>query len=543
MNPTTKGRMYATIVLMLFAGLPARVLADVPFDHVIVDDEGPKDPWAKILGDIDGDGFADIVVGGRRGPLVWYAYPDWSKALITEGGYKTVDGELGDVDGDGDLDVVMGGLFWYENPKPEGDPAGGAWKTHKVADHPTHDIELGDLDLDGDLDIVTRDQSEFGHKAGNRIHLWRQEQGGKWTEKVINCPHGEAIALGDIDKDDDPDIVIGGIWFENTRDIVDGPWSPHNFGQWHPSATVQVADINGDGRPDVVLSPSELKTQIYRLSWFEAPEDPKEGNWSEHVIAEPIECVIHGLVTADINGDGAADVILSEMHQGADPDEVTVYINRANGSSWTKQVVSGKGSHYIRVADIGSDGDMDIVGANWSGPYQPIEMWENKSAANALRVSVAVHAAGHERVDKPVEVEMNLTQLLGRSGNKVMFNESAMKLTEVDAAGKVVDGSVRFQFDKAPDFDRQDNAKGTLIFIADGKMPADSTRTFHLYLGSPDKVRRRPLVSVTDGVHYRGQESFKIETPEATYYYHKQGAGFASIIDKDGNDWLGYSPG
>ena len=80
-----------------------------------------------------------------------------------------------------------------------------------------------------------------------------------------------------------------------------------------------------------------------------------------------------------MNGDGAMDVVAAEMHQGADPDEVAVYINQGSGLSWKKQIISTKGSHYIRVGDIGNDGDMDIIGANWSGSYQPIEMWENKS--------------------------------------------------------------------------------------------------------------------------------------------------------------------
>jgi len=372
------------IVAMLLFGLafPAWAWpqgADIPFDHVILDRAGPKDPWAKIAGDINGDAFPDIVIGGRQGPLVWYAYPNWSKAVIADGGYKTVDGELGDVDGDGDLDVVMGGLIWYENPRPGGDPAKRKWRAHKVADHPTHDVELADLDCDGDLDIITRDQSEFGHKAGNRIHIWRQESGDKWTEKVVNCPHGEAIAIGDIDRDNDPDIVIGGAWFENNRDIINGAWNEHRFADWHPNATVQIADINGDARPDIVLSPSELKDQFYKMSWFEAPSDPIRGNWAEHIITEPVECVIHGLVTADINGDGMIDVVSSEMHQGADPDEVAVFINHENGSAWTKQIISTRGSHFIRAVDIGNDGDMDIIGANWSGGYQPIEMWENKS--------------------------------------------------------------------------------------------------------------------------------------------------------------------
>ncbi|MFH1718766.1 MAG: hypothetical protein ABIF19_15530, partial [Planctomycetota bacterium] len=60
-------------------------------------------------------------------------------------------------------------------------------------------------------------------------------------------------------------------------------------------------------------------------------------------------------------------------------------------------------SHCIRVADVGNDGDMDIIGANWSGGYQPVEMWENKSARPAHRVPITVNTAGYERLNKPVE--------------------------------------------------------------------------------------------------------------------------------------------
>jgi hypothetical protein len=141
---------------------------------------------------------------------------------------------------------------------------------------------------------------------------------------------------------------------------------------------VQVKDINADGRPDVILSPSELKGNFYRISWFEAPTDPKATHWREHIIADNVECVIHGLVAADMNCDGIVDVVSAEMHQGADPDEVAVYVNQQKGASWIKQVVSTNGSHYIQAADIGADGDLDLVGANWSGNHQPIEMWRNK---------------------------------------------------------------------------------------------------------------------------------------------------------------------
>jgi hypothetical protein len=39
------------------------------------------------------------------------------------------------------------------------------------------------------------------------------------------------------------------------------------------------------------------------------------------------------------------------------------------------------------------------------------------------------------------------------------------------------------------------------------------------------------------------QNSFKVATQNATYFYHKLGAGFSSMVDVDGEDWLGYHPG
>jgi hypothetical protein len=38
-------------------------------------------------------------------------------------------------------------------------------------------------------------------------------------------------------------------------------------------------------------------------------------------------------------------------------------------------------------------------------------------------------------------------------------------------------------------------------------------------------------------------ECFRVETPSAVYLYGKKGAGFASILDPDGHDWISYRPG
>ena len=61
----------------------------------------------------------------------------------------------------------------------------------------------------------------------------------------------------------------------------------------------------------------------------------------------------------------------------------------------------------------------------------------------------------------------------------------------------------------------------------------------------------RPVAPRTEAAALRVSEAtlfgdidcFKVETPTATYFYGKRGAGFASILDKDGHDWVSYQPG
>ncbi len=366
---------FLVAVLLWLSFLPFPLKGrDLHLEHVIVDEEGPRDPWVKILADIDGDGLLDVAVGGRVGPLVWYHFPDWKKALITEGGYQTVDGEAGDMDGDGDLDLVLGGLFWYKNPRP-GQGYQEPWQAHRIASHKTHDVEVSDLDGDGDLDVVTRDQSAFGDPRGNEVHVWLQENLDSWRHIVISCIHGEGIRVADLDSDGDGDIIVNGFWFEN--DGKGQNWTEHKIASWHHSSSVAVGDINGDGRNDVALVPSELRGETFKIAWYEAVSAGSD-RWVEHVIEPKVETVYHSLQISDLNRDGLPDLVTAEMHQGLDPDEVMIYLNHAGGHSWQKQVISTKGSHGIQVGDLDGDGNPDMMGANWSGPDQAIEIWFNR---------------------------------------------------------------------------------------------------------------------------------------------------------------------
>ena len=362
------------------------------FHHVVVDADNPPNPHCKAAGDLDGDGYPDLLAASSSGGgLFWYQYPHWTKHPIAAGSFTT-DMAVGDVDGDGHLDVVIPsdeGLMWYRNPRGLGQDPTGPWQATNLSPEGArmHDVEVGDLDGDGRLDIATRHQSGFGRGLGNQIHLWKQHTPQQWSHRSFACPHGEGLALADINRDGRPDVVIGGRWYANPGEILAGEWREHLYmpperfeqGWTRGDVVVQTGDLDGDGRVDIALSPAEGSGC---LSWFAAPGDPTESYWREQIVDAQLDHA-HGLGVADMDRDGWLDLVVAKMHQASPPQEVRVYLNQGRGERWIKQVVSDRGCHNIALVDVGSDGWMDIFGANWnalSSTKGALDLWLNQGS-------------------------------------------------------------------------------------------------------------------------------------------------------------------
>jgi hypothetical protein len=347
------------------------------FRHWIIDPNPNtgKDCCTDILmlGDIDGDGNLDMVVGAEKAEstgLVWYQYPTWEKHKVASGEFTT-DGQAADIDGDGDPDIVIGifpggkgEILWFEN---KSGTEKSAWTRHHVGKGYAHDLVVGDVNGDGKLDIVTCDKK--------KVTLWEQASPDSWREHIVLERPGEGTSLADIDGDSDQDIVYGGSWLENPGSFETAPWKSHPVSpKWSPDTRVTVADMNKDNRPDVVLSVSEGKGP---LSWFEAPNDPKTGIWMEHPIEKGVLEGAHSLQVADFDNDGDPDVITAEMHTSS-KKRVILYLNE--GESFRPLILARNGSHNMRAGDIDHDGDIDIAGKNYAGPGRVIELWENRTS-------------------------------------------------------------------------------------------------------------------------------------------------------------------
>lgn len=346
----------AVVVACLLAG-PAGA---VSFDSQVIDPNGPSRVWGKGSGDLDGDGLADAIVGSYDGGLYWYKNPGWSKRTISATAHIEEDIDVVDVDGDGRQDVVAvttAGATWFRNTAT-------GWQARVLLSGvDLHDITLSDFDHDGLRDIVGRGQGA----AGNKIYLWRQRSLTSWARSVIDLPAGgEGLGVRDLDRDGYPDVVIGRYWLRNQSTPGSLSFTRHTYNlAAAANAYVSIGDINGDKRIDIVTAPAEPNNQRYRISWFEAPADPTDGPWPEHVIQDNVETVHHfvGAVDADLDGD--LDVFSALTHLGDSP-KVKLFVNRdGKGDFGAPRILAYTSSHSMKFLRVGQDAGLSLFGADY----------------------------------------------------------------------------------------------------------------------------------------------------------------------------------
>jgi hypothetical protein len=151
-------------------------------------------------------------------------------------------------------------------------------------------------------------------------------------------------------------------------------------------ARLRVADVNGNGKPDIVLGEQVLDfenrvTPISQLLWFEHPDDPRTGLWQAHVI-DRLRCP-HSLDVADLDGDGELEIVCGE-HDAFRPydSECRLLVYKKgdpNGESWYRCLLDNRFEHHdgARVFEM-SPGRLGIASHGWT-ESRYVHLWEISS--------------------------------------------------------------------------------------------------------------------------------------------------------------------
>jgi FG-GAP-like repeat len=204
------------------------------------------------------------------------------------------------------------------------------------------------------------------------------------------------------------------------------PWTRRVLSSVTPAAVnLTVADVNGDGKPDVIVAmrnqPSTNPGGVVGIAWLENTGS-QTGEWIYHTIdttpgnfGDP-----RTLQAGDIAQDGKTAIVVSDAVTG-----VLAWYSQTSPDQWQRHVIPGVSTlnaHFGRLVDMDGDGQLDILlpvtqgvawvrnvnkGASWE--YHPIVQFTDPNWSNV----VTEVAAGDVHHDGTLDVVFTVGSLAG----------------------------------------------------------------------------------------------------------------------------------
>ena len=340
-----------------------------------------------------------------------------------------------DMNGDGYPDLLSG-AYWYENPGAKG----GEWKQHQfrtVGIHNEFVSDCGewivDVDHDGLPDLVTTGWITNGIWWFRNPGPQAVAAGQMWkAEKIADSYDTEGGAFADINGDGKPDLIVahyvptGLIWVDFSQST---PRVHHLGDKTQDGHGVGIADINGDGKADI-LTPH---------GWFEQIDADKDqwkwhGDWDLGDTGFPI-------LAYDVNHDGRMDLVYGQGHGYG------LYWLEQSGTAdhpmWIRHTIdeSFSQSHALLLADIDGDGVPELItGKRYRGhsgmdpgSYDPLVIYAYKFPTGE-QLAAARAQAGKTAAASAATGIADTMRVSGRAADPV-FTRYALSVNGTATAG------------------------------------------------------------------------------------------------------------
>jgi hypothetical protein len=284
---------------------------------------------------------------------------------------------VGDFNGDGKLDLAVAndGSDSVSVLLGNGDGTFRAGGTIPLlaGSHP-HSVAVGDFNGDGKLDLALADEGK-----GNAAVLLGNGNGT--FSSALYWPAGIdpiSVAVGDFNGDGKLDLAVADYGTNSTNGGVsvllgngNGYFqSARNFAAGSSPDSVAVADLNGDGKLDLVVANHDSNDVSVLLgngngTFLPAVNFAAAPPVNYPVVSDPVSVVV-----GDFNNDGKPDIAVANLGADLSSGTVSVLLNTTApgatvpGFTLSSTLATGK-VYSVAGGDLNGDGTLDLVGANY----------------------------------------------------------------------------------------------------------------------------------------------------------------------------------
>ena len=378
---------------------------DAIFDTVPAYASGGVQASSSAIGDLNSDGLADLVVvnecasnsscAGSVGILLSNGDGSFQAPVS----YSTIGADassvtLADVNGDGHLDILVtnqcasasncgstGVVVLLGN----GDGTFQPGVSYGVPGSNAFSIVAADLNGDGKLDVVVSEQCSSNNNcnAGSVAVLLGNGDGTFQPAVSYNSGglYAFGVAVADLNGDGHPDLVVSNYCISNsnctngTVDVLlgigDGTFQSavsYNSGGYY-SRFVTVADLNADGKPDLIVISQCNNYNNCDLGSVGVLLGNGDGTFQTASSYSAGEQTAYSAAAADVNGDGKLDVIVADQcdySSDCGNGVVAVLLGNGDGTLQTPSTYNSGGIilSSVLVKDVNGDGKPDILATN-----------------------------------------------------------------------------------------------------------------------------------------------------------------------------------